>query len=85
MPQHASNESKTITERFVDWCARDTAAARFERSVVQGVIGVGVGIITAYATSDPIMGTFVAPTVMAVLAPIQKAIGNKGEVGDIND
>lgn len=85
MANHASNESRTITERFVDWCAKDTAAARFERSVAQGIIGVGTGIFTATATNDPILGTVVAPVVMAILAPIQKAIGNKGEVGDGNE
>ena len=78
----ADNKIDKATNGFIEWCARDTAAACFQRSVVQGVIGVGCGILAAFATNNPIVGTYVAPTVMAVLAPIQKAIGNKGEVDD---
>ena len=50
MAQHASGETRTLRQRFFDWCAEDSAAARFERSVAQGVIGVAAGIVTAYAT-----------------------------------
>ena len=82
MAQHASGETRTLRQRFFDWCAEDSAAARFERSVAQGVIGVASGILAAYATQDPFIGTVVAPTVMAVLAPLQKVLGNRGEVND---
>lgn len=76
----ADNKIDKATNGFIEWCARDTPAARFQRSVVQGVIGVGCGILAAVATNNPIVGTYVAPTVMAIIAPIQAAIGNKGEV-----
>lgn len=79
---NTDNKIDKATSGFIDWCARDTAEARFQRSVVQGVIGVGCGILAAAAANNPIVGTYVAPTVMAVLAPIMKAIGNKGEVDD---
>lgn len=78
----AGNKIDKVTDGFIEWCARDTASARFQRSVVQGVIGVGCGILAAIAADNAIVGTYVAPTVMAVLAPAMKAIGNKGEVDD---
>ena len=38
---------RRITEAFVAWCADDSAAARFERTVVQGVLAaVAVGVTT---------------------------------------
>ena len=85
MAQHASGETRTITERFIDWCARDTEAARFQRSVAQGVIGVGVACLTSISEAPEIVTILVIPTVMAVLAPIQSAIGKGGKVGDSNE
>lgn len=64
------------TDRFIEWCARDTASARFQRSIVQGVIGVIVGGMTTGEWT----GAVVVGLVMAVISPVQKAIGNKGEV-----
>lgn len=82
MADHAKDETalEGITDRFIKWCARDTAAARFQRSVAQGLIGVASGLLSAAATNDPVIGTIVAPTVMCVLSPVMKAVGNKGEV-----
>lgn len=85
MAKHASNETRTLTERFIDWCARDTDAARFQRSVAQGVIGVGVACLTSISGAPEIVTILVIPTVMAVLAPIQSAIGKGGKVGDSNE
>lgn len=67
-----------ITNGFIEWCARDTAAARFQRSIAQGVVAV---VVTGVATGEwgPAAVTGV---IMAVLSPIQKAIGNDGEVGE---
>lgn len=82
MPNHAKDETvmEGMTDRFIKWCSRDTASARFQRSVAQGVIGVASGLLSAAATNDPVVGTIVAPLVMCVLSPVMKAIGNKGEV-----
>lgn len=82
MPNHAKGETvmEGMTDRFIKWCARDTASARFQRSVAQGVIGVASGLLSAAATNDPVVGTIVAPLVMCVLSPVMKAIGNNGEV-----
>lgn len=65
-----------LTEAFISWCARDTAAARFQRSMVQGVLGVIAGGVSTGEWS----GAVVVGVITAILAPIQKAIGNKGEV-----
>lgn len=66
---------RKITERFVSWCAEDTPAARFERSIAQGVIGAAVGMLSGVAASNPVVGAVVAPCVMAIIAPIQAQIG----------
>lgn len=64
------------TEAFVGWCAKDTAGARFQRSVVQGVVAVlATGLTTGEWTGAVAVGA-----IMAVISPVQKAIGNKGEV-----
>lgn len=67
-----------ITEKFVEWCRKDTAAARFERSIIQGIIAaLVVGITTGdYGVS------FAVAAIMAIISPIQKAIGNSGNVQD---
>lgn len=85
MAQHASGETRTLRQRFFDWCAEDSAAARFERSVAQGIVGVASSLVTYYATQDPFVAAVIGPTAMAVLAPLQKILGNKGEIGDTNE
>lgn len=69
------------TNAFIDWCARDTAAARLQRTVVQGIIAVIVGLITMWSDAPEWATVAAMPLVMAVLSPIQAAIGNSGEVG----
>lgn len=63
------------TNAFIDWCARDTAAARFQRSVAQGIIAVLIGLLTMWADAPEWVTVAAIPLVMAVLAPIQAAIG----------
>lgn len=74
-----------MMEKFVAWCGKDTSAGRLERTIVQGVIGAFI------AAFPQMMGLLTLPewatalivaVVMAVLAPIMKAIGNKGVVED---
>lgn len=64
------------TDAFVAWCAEDTAGARFQRAVVQGVIAVLVGGLTTGEWT----GAIIVGSLIAVITLIQKAIGNKGEV-----
>ncbi len=82
MANHAQDQSALdgMTDRFIKWCARDTDAARLQRTVAQGVIGVGVGAITNIAGAPEWVTMIVIPGVMAVLAPVQAAIGNSGKV-----
>lgn len=68
---------RKFVNAFLNWCKEDTAAARLERTIAQGVIGVLVGWITAAATNNPAMGMYVAPLTMAILSPIQAALGTK--------
>lgn len=65
-----------LAEAFVAWCARDTAAARLERTIAQGVLAVVVtGLTTGEWGAAALTGV-----IMAVVSPIQAAIGNEGEV-----
>ena len=65
---------RRITEKFTAWCAEDSTAARFERTLAQGAIAC---VATGLATGDwgPV---FVTALIMAVLTPIQAEIG-KGQ------
>lgn len=63
-----------IVEKFLAWCHADTPAARFERTVAQGLVAVVVAGVT---TGEWGTASIVA-AVMAVLAPVQAEIG-KGE------
>ena len=71
---------RRFTERFIAWCAEDSAAARFERSVAQAILGIACAGISLGAGAPEWFTVSVAPVIMAVLAPVQHAIGNKGEV-----
>lgn len=85
MAKHANGETRTFRQRFWDWCAEDSAAARFERSVAQGLIGVASSLVTYYATQDPFVAAVIGPAAMAVLAPLQKVFGDKNKAGDSNE
>lgn len=75
-----TNAVDKATNGFIEWCARDTDAARFQRTVAQGVIGVGVAVATNLGGAPEWVNLIVIPVVMAILAPVQAAIGNKGKV-----
>lgn len=69
-------------ERFKTWCGSDTASARTTRTIFQGVIGVIIANIdmllgTAF---DPEIKVFLVALTMAVLSPIQAAIGQTTKV-----
>lgn len=72
-----------MMEKFIAWCANDSAAARLERTIVQGVIAA---FIVAFPqmmelVAMPEWATALLVAVgMAILSPIMKAIGNKGVV-----
>lgn len=62
-----------MTDKFLKWCAEDTPAARFERSIAQGIIAV---LVSGLATGEWGVATVTA-LIMAVVSPIQAAIGGK--------
>ena len=64
-----------VTNSFIDWCHRDTAAARLQRTVVQGVLGVGVGLLTMVVDAPQWITLAIIPITMAILTPIMAEIG----------
>lgn len=67
--------ARRATEAFVAWCAEDTPAAKFERTVAQGVVGA----VVAGVTTGIWGAAFATALVMAVLAPVQAQIGRKAD------
>lgn len=63
------------TNAFIDWCARDDAGARLQRTVAQGVLAAVVSGVTTGEWG----AAFAVALVMAVLSPVQAAIGTCGE------
>lgn len=64
------------TNAFIAWCCRDTPAARLQRTVVQGVLGVVVGLIVGISNAPEWVSVAAVPLTMAILSPIQAAIGD---------
>lgn len=71
-------------EKFKKWCASDSATSRCTRTIFQAIIGVIINFapdLIAGATIIPYeLKPFVQAFVMAILAPIQKSIGDKESV-----
>lgn len=72
----AGGKIDKFTDAFIDWCKRDTAGARLQRTIVQGILAV---VIAGITTGDWGVSTVVA-VLMATFTAIQAAIGNNGEV-----
>lgn len=73
------NIVRKCTNAFVAWCADNSPAAKFERTVAQGLVGVGVACLTGLTGAPEWVQFAVVPVVMAVLAPIQAQIGASDE------
>lgn len=73
------NIIRKATNAFVSWCADNSAAAKFERTVAQGLVGVGIACLTGLTGAPDWVQFAIVPTVMAVLAPIQAEIGKTHE------
>lgn len=71
-------EKMSLTEKFIHWCNADSESARFQRTVVQGIVGVIITytpqLITQFMLPEWVSGAIVAG-IMCILAPIQAAIG----------
>lgn len=72
---------KTLTEKFEDWCANPSPAARLQRTIAQGIIGVALGYLASLSGTPEFVNMIIVPLTMAVLAPIQAEIG-KGDLDD---
>lgn len=66
---------RKCSESFIKWCADTSPAARFERTVAQGAVGVVTGLLAGVAGAPGLVQVGVVPVVMAILAPIQAEIG----------
>lgn len=70
---------------IIEWCGSNTAFAKCTRTIFQGIVGV----LIAYA-ADMVAGfgfdattcTIITALVMAVLSPIQAALGDAGSDGE---
>lgn len=47
MLEHEKNIVRMVSEGFVAWCADTSPAARLERTIAQGLIGVAIGFSRA--------------------------------------
>lgn len=66
---------RRATDAFCAWCAEDTASARFERTVAQGVVAA----VVAGVTTGSWGAGFATALVMAILSPIQAMLGTAAE------
>lgn len=78
MPE-TKNPIRKATTAFMNWCADTSPAARLERTIAQGVIGVGASLLANTAGAPEWVTIGLAPTVMAILAPIQAEIGKRAD------
>ena len=65
-----------------NWCGSNTALAKCTRTIFQGVIGVLIAYsadIVAGFGLEPTECAIITALVMAILSPIQAAIGNNAE------
>lgn len=65
---------------FEKWCADNTTKGKLTRTIAQGIIGVvvaNIDIIIGSFTISEVWKPIIVMIVMAVLSPIQSAIGQK--------
>lgn len=66
---------RKLINALVTWCSDTSEAARIERTIVQGVIGVLMGVLSALPEGVPIWLTIlVIPIIMVILTVIQAQI-----------
>ena len=68
-----------MLNKIIDWCGSNTPTAKCTRTIFQGIIGViiaNIDVLLGCAFIDPSMRPIVAALVMAVLSPIQAALGS---------
>ncbi len=80
MPNHKKTIVRRATEAFTSWLRDNSAAAKFEHTVAQGILGVTAAAISAATGMPEWFNALVAPSVMAVLAPAMDMLGKSLEV-----
>lgn len=70
------NPIRKLTNAFVEWCADNSPAAKLERTIAQGIVGVAVGCLASISGAPYWVTMAAIPTTMAILSPIQAYIGN---------
>lgn len=66
---------RRITEGITEWCADNSPAAKLERTVAQGAIGVASAALAAVAGAPEWVQQVIIPTVMVVFTALQAQIG----------
>lgn len=69
------NPIRKASNAFVAWCADNSPSAKLERTIAQGVIGVGVAALASIGGAPDVVQYLAIPTTMAILSPIQAEIG----------
>ena len=78
MPE-AKNPIRKATTAFVNWCADTSPAARLERTIAQGVIGVGASRQGHPAGAPPGVSHRQAPPGKALRGPRPAEIGKRAD------
>lgn len=68
-----------ITEAFIEWCGDNSPAAKLERTIAQGVIGVSFGMLANLVDAPEWFTYAIIPIVMAIVAPIQAVIAESNK------
>lgn len=73
-----TNYIRNFSNAFINWCADTSDAARFERTIMQGIMAA----LIAGVVSGEWGIAFTTAMIMAVLSPIQAAIGHANDEDD---
>lgn len=69
------NPIRIVSQGLVDWCADKTPAARVERTVAQGIIGIACAGLSSVVGAPEWVQLGLAPAVMVILSAVQAEIG----------
>lgn len=70
-----ANPIRKFTNALIAWCADNSAAAKFERTIAQGALGVLAAWLTSLTGMPEWFNVLVAPMIMVVLTPLMATIG----------
>lgn len=70
---------RKLSQGFINWCADNSAAAKLERCIFQGVLGVGAALLSSIAGAPEWVQMALIPIVMAIVTPVQAKVGESLE------